>query len=95
MTTIALAIAVVWAALFGAAYVTRVLLTRSLRVSAATVIVVYVLLSTAVLSWYGLNSVGLLGITGMLVPCLAAVAALYLLRPDRVGKGGRTSGPSN
>ena len=92
MTTIVLAIAIVWAALLGAAYISRVMLRRSNRTSAAFVIAIYVLLSTAVLFRYGLNSVGFLSVTGMLVPCLAAVAAVYLYRLDPAGKSAAKRG---
>ncbi len=81
MITIVMAIAIVWAALLGAAYISRVALRRSKQASAAFVVAIYAMLSAAVLSWYGLGSVGFLSVTGMLVPCLAAVVVVYAVKP--------------
>ena len=83
MTIAALAIAIIWAGLLGTAYVARVILRRSMRSSVAMVIAAYAVLGTAILSWFGLSTVGLLSVTGMLVPCLAAFVTIRLYRPRR------------
>ena len=83
MTAVAVAIAVIWAALLFSAYATRVMLRRSKRFSAATVIATYLVLAAAIVSWYGPNSIALLSVTGMLVPCLVALVAIQLDRRNR------------
>ncbi len=80
MTLIAAAVAVAWAALLGAAYIARVTLRCGRRRAAAVVIAVYAGLGAAVLSWNGLDTAGILGVTGMLVPCLAAIGLIQLPR---------------
>ena len=67
------AIVVVWVVLFGAAYLARMAGGLSKGRSAAIVIGSYLGLSALALAWFGLNRTGLLSVTGMLMPCVAAL----------------------
>lgn len=67
------AVVVVWVVLFGAAYLARVAGGLSKGRSAVVVVGSYLGLSALALSWFGLNRTGLLSVTGMLLPCAAAL----------------------
>ena len=69
----AIAIVAVWVVLFGAAYLARRVGGLSKRRSAAIVMGSYLGLSALALAWFGLNRTGLLGVTGMLLPCVAGL----------------------
>ena len=67
------AVVVVWVVLFGAAYLARKVGGLSKGRSAAVVMGSYLGLSALALAWLGLNRTGLLSVTGMLLPCAAAL----------------------
>lgn len=71
-----IAIVVVWVVLFGAAYLTRMVGGLSKGRSAAIVMGGYLGLSALALAWFGLNRTGLLSVTGMLLPCVAALGMI-------------------
>ena len=70
------AVVVVWVLLFGAAYLARTVGGLSKRRSAAVVVVSYLGLSALALAWFGLNRTGLLSVSGMLLPCVAALGMI-------------------
>ena len=70
------AVVVVWAVLFGAAYLARMVGGLSKKRSAAAVVGSYLGLSALALAWFGLNRTGLLSMTGMLLPCVAALGMI-------------------
>ena len=70
------AIVVVWVVLFGAAYLARVAGGLSKKRSAAVVMGSYLGLSALALAWFGLNRTGLLSVSGMLLPCVAALGMI-------------------
>ena len=74
MTAIVMtAVIVVWVVLFGAAYLARMVGGLSKGRSAVVVIGGYLGLGALALAWFGLNRTGLLSVTGMLLPCIAAL----------------------
>ncbi len=70
------AVVVVWVFLFGAAYLARMVGGLSKRRSAGVVVVSYLGLSALALAWFGLNRTGLLSVSGMLLPCVAALGMI-------------------
>ena len=70
------AVVVVWVFLFGAAYLARTVGGLSKRRSVAVVVVSYLGLSAFSLAWFGLNRTGLLSVSGMLLPCVAALGTI-------------------
>ena len=79
MLPLAVVIVIVWAFLFGAAYVARVIARLSRTRSALVVGGAYLALCGFDLAWFGLNRTGFLGAFGMVLPCAAAVVLIVLL----------------
>ena len=80
MERIALVIASVWVLLCGAGYILRVVAGLGRFAASAGVVALYVACGVASLLYLGSNSTGILGAAGMIVPCLATVAAIALHR---------------
>lgn len=78
MLLVAGSIIVVWATLFAAAYLARVVARLSRSRASLVVAGTYLLLGVGVLAWFGLNESGALGIFGMLFPCAAAMGLVLL-----------------
>lgn len=70
------AVVVVWVVLFGVAYLARMVGGLSKGRSAVAVVGGYLGLSALALAWFGLNRTGLLSVTGMLLPCVAALGMI-------------------
>ncbi len=77
------AVVVAWAVLFGAAYLSRMVGGLSKGRSGAVVMGSYLGLSALALAWFGLNRTGLLSLTGMLLPCVAALGMIAYLMERR------------
>lgn len=72
-------ITVVWAVLFGTAYLSRFRLGLGRGRSALLVLAAYLVLGAAVLAWFGVNGTGLLAALGMSLPCAAAILLIAIL----------------
>ena len=73
MLIVSIAIAVAWSVMLGAAYLGRAILRLGKAKAAGLVAVAYVLCAVLTLSRLGIGMLGLLGITGLLLPCGAAL----------------------
>ena len=80
MERITLAVAAVWVLLCGAGYLLRVVAGLGRLAASAGVVALYVACGVAALCFLGVGSTGLLGAAGMVVPCLATIAAITLYR---------------
>ena len=76
MVAVALVVGAAWACLLGCAYVCRAVAGFSKRRSFCVLGVAYAACAASALSWLGLTTAGVLGASGLLLPC--GVAALLI-----------------
>ena len=72
MVVLAVAIAAAWAIMLGAAYLGRAILRLGRAKAIGLVAASYLLCAALTLVWFGFGLSGLLGITGLLLPCAMA-----------------------
>ena len=75
---VAVAIAVIWAVLIGAAALARLVFRLGRLPSCGLVLAAYLVLCAAVISWFGWSRSGLLGVSGMALPLLAGLGLAAL-----------------
>ena len=76
MAVVAGVIAAAWAILLGAAYLACAVLRLGRSGSVVVVATAYSICAAAALAWLGLGPAGVLGATGLLLPCAVALAVV-------------------